>query len=233
MSDRPLPEPRRVLLIGATGLIGREVMRQAVTTPQVRLTALARREVPLPRGARMEMLVADTANWAQAIATIQPDAIICALGTTFAAVGKDEAAFRAVDQDLVLAVARAARAAGVERFVLISSVGAAISAKAFYLRVKGEVEQALGKLGFRRLDLLQPGLLRGKRAERRVLERVAMIVSPLTDLLLQGQWRRFRSVPAATLARAALAATLEKPGGRLTHDHDAILRLARKLDQPE
>ncbi|MGC1269908.1 MAG: NAD-dependent epimerase/dehydratase family protein, partial [Croceibacterium sp.] len=101
-----MSEPKRVLLVGATGLIGTEVMHQALTCPQLRLIALARREAPLPRGARMEMLVADPAHWAQAIATIQPDAVICALGTTFAAAGKDEAAFRAVDQDLVLAVAR-------------------------------------------------------------------------------------------------------------------------------
>lgn len=228
-----MSEPKRVLLVGATGLIGAEVMRQAVTCPQVRLIALARREAPLPRGARMEMLVADTEHWAQAIATIQPDAVICALGTTFAAVGKDEAAFRAVDQELVLAVARAARAAGVDRFVFISSVGAALSGKTFYLRVKGEVEQALGKLGFRRLDFLQPGLLRGARGEMRALERLAMIASPLTDLVLQGQWRRFRSIPAAAVAKAALAATLDKPGGRFAHEHDAIVRLARKLEQPE
>lgn len=228
-----MSEPKRILLVGATGLIGGEVMRQAMTCPQLRLIALARREAPLPRGARMEMLVADPAHWAQAIATIQPDAVICALGTTFAAAGKDETAFRAVDQDLVLAVAKAARAAEVERFVLVSSVGAAISGKTFYLQVKGEVEQALGKLGFRRLDFLQPGLLRGAREESRPMERLARLLAPLTDLLLQGQWRRFRSMPAPTLARAALAATLEKPGGRFAHEHDAILRLARKLEQPE
>ncbi|MGC1271994.1 MAG: nucleoside-diphosphate sugar epimerase, partial [Croceibacterium sp.] len=133
----------------------------------------------------------------------------------------------------VLAVARAARAAGVERFVLVSSVGAAISGKTLYLRVKGEVEQALGKLGFRRLDFLQPGLLRGARGELRALEKLAMVLSPLTDLLLQGQWRRFRSIPASTVARAALAATVDKPGGRFAHEHDGILRLARKLEQPE
>lgn len=224
-----MSEPRRVLLVGATGLIGTEVMRQAIACPQLRLIALARREAPLPRGARMEMLVADPAHWEQAIATIQPDAVICALGTTFAAAGRDEAAFRAVDQDLVLAVAKAARAAGADRFVLVSSVGAAIFAKPFYLRVKGEVEQALGKLGFRRLDCLQPGLLRGARGEVRVLERLAMLASPLTDLVLQGRWRRFRSIPAATVAKAALAAALEKRGGRFVQEHDAILHLARQL----
>lgn len=228
-----MSEPKRILLVGATGLIGTEVMRQAITCPQLRLVALARREAPLPRGARMEMLVADPAHWDQAIATIQPDAVICALGTTFAAAGKDETAFRAVDQDLVLAVARAARAAGVERFVLVSSVGAAISGKTLYLRVKGEVEQALGKLGFRRLDFLQPGLLRGARGELRVLERLARLLAPATDLLLQGQWRRYRSIRAAVVARAALAAALEKPGGRFAHEHDGILRLAGKLEQGE
>lgn len=226
-----MSEVKRILLVGATGLVGMEVMRRAVTCPHVRIVALARREVPLPRGARMEMLVADIDYWADAIATIQPDAVICALGTTWAAAGESEADFRLVDQDLVLLVARAARAAGAERFVFVSSVGAALSAKTFYLRVKGEVEQALGKVGFRRLDFLQPGLLRGKRTgEPRVMERLAMLFSPITDLFLQGQWCRYRSASAKTVACAAIEAVLGKHNGRFAHEHDDIMRLARQLE---
>jgi uncharacterized protein YbjT (DUF2867 family) len=103
-----MSDVRRVLLVGATGLIGRRVMEACVGRSDVRLIALTRREAAMPQGARMEMLVADPAEWAQSVAAVAPDAVICALGTTWRKAGGDEAAFRAVDQELVLRVAKAA-----------------------------------------------------------------------------------------------------------------------------
>ena len=226
MSDRP-----RILLAGATGLVGTRVMEAAVGRDDVGLVALTRREAPMPKGARMEMLVANPAEWDRSIATVAPDAVICALGTTWRKAGGDEAAFRAVDEDLVLRVAHAARAAGVSHFVLISSVGADMASRAFYLRVKGEVERALRKPKFHRLDILRPGLLRGPRSgERRPGERLAIALSPLTNLVLYGERRRFRAIDARIVARAALAGAREKAGGTFVHENDAILRLERRLD---
>jgi len=225
-----MSEPRRVLLVGATGLIGTRVMQECVGRTGVRLIALTRREAPMPPGARMEMLVADPAEWGQSLATVAPDAVICALGTTWRKAGADEAAFRAVDQELVLRVAQAAKAAGVSNFVLVSSVGADLASRAFYLRVKGEVETSLRKLRFHRLDILRPGLLRGPRAgDRRIAERLGIMFSPLMDLFLHGERRRFRSLDARIVARAALEGAKEKAQGTFVHEHDAILRLERRL----
>jgi uncharacterized protein YbjT (DUF2867 family) len=225
-----MSEPRRVLLVGATGLIGTRVMQECVGRADLRLIALTRREAPMPPGARMEMLVADPADWSQSLATVAPDAVICALGTTWRKADGDEAAFRAVDQELVLRVAQAAKAAGVSNFVLVSSVGADIASRAFYLRVKGEVETALRKLRIHRLDILRPGLLRGPRkGDRRIAERLGIVFSPLTDLFLHGERRRFRSLDARIVARAALEGAREKAQGAFVHEHDAILRLERRL----
>ena len=225
-----MSEPRRVLLVGATGLIGSCVMQQAVEQPWLRLIALTRREAPMPRGARMEMLVADPQGWPEAVATVAPDALICALGTTMRRAG-DEEAFRAVDHDLVLSLARAARDAEVENFVLISSAGANPHAKAFYLKVKGEVETALAKLGLRRLDILRPGLLRGPRdGDRRPLERLAILASPLSDLFLRGENARYRSIDARTVAAAAMQCSREKAQGRFIHEYHSILRAVRRLE---
>jgi len=225
-----MSERRRVLLVGATGLVGTCAMQAMREHPALRLVALTRREAPIPRGARMEMMVADPAGWPEAIATIAPDAVICALGTTLRKAGSEEG-FRAVDHDLVLALAAAAREAGVSSFVLVSSVGANAAGKAFYLRVKGEVEAALTRLKFRRLDILRPGLLRGPRADdRRPLERLAMLASPLADLLLHGDRQRYRSIDARTVAAAALQLTGEKAAGRFVHEHDSIVRAARRLE---
>ena len=229
-----MSEVRRVLLVGATGLVGTRVMELCVGRDDVRLVALTRREAPMPKRARMEMVVADPADWPRAIARMAPDAVICALGTTWRKAGQDEAAFRAVDEALVLRVARAARAAEVSNFVLVSSVGADRASRAFYLRVKGDVEAALRKLRFPRLDILRPGLLRGpRRGDRRVGERIAIWLSPLGNLFLYGSRRRFRAIDARLVARAALRAATEKARGTFVHDNDAILRLARRLDGAE
>lgn len=221
----------RIALVGASGLIGSALIRLAVGRSDIRVIAIARGEIPLPPGARMEVLVADPANWADAIAAANADVLVCALGTTWKKVGKDEEAFRAVDQHLLLACARAAKAAGIRQVIAISSVGADSSAKNFYLRVKGEVEQALGKLGLTRLDVIRPGLLRGARREVRPAERIGMMLSPLIDLMLHGQYRKYCSVKDDIMARAIVGLTKEKAAGRFVFEHDAILRAARKAGE--
>lgn len=223
-----MSKPTRIVLVGASGLIGTSLIRLAVGRADIRIVAVARREFALPPGARMEVLVADPAGWADAIAAANADVLVCALGTTWKKAGKDEAAFRSVDHDLVLSCGKAAKAAGIRQMIAVSSIGADAGAKNFYLRVKGETEQALGKLGLPRLDVLRPGLLRGARGEVRPAERAAMLASPLTDLLLHGQLRKYRSVSADTVARAIVGLTREKAPGRFVFEHDAILRAARK-----
>ncbi len=223
-----MSKPTRIALVGATGLIGMSLIRLAVHRPDIRIVAVSRREVPLPPGARMEVLVADPAGWGDAIAAANADVLVCALGTTWKKAGNDEAAFRAVDQELVLACGRAAKAAGIRQMIAVSSVGADPLAKNFYLRVKGETEQALGKLGLTRLDVLRPGLLRGPRGELRPAEKLGMIASPLLDLLLHGKYRKYRSIRAQTVAEAIVGLTREAMAGRFVFEHDAILRAARK-----
>lgn len=220
--------PPLALLVGATGMVGRAVMARSVGRGDVRLLALARREVPLPPGARMEMVLADPAAWPDAIARAGAAALVIALGTTIKAAGS-QAAFRAVDHDLVLACARAAREAGVRQAILVSSVGAEAGSRNFYLSVKGQTEDALAKLHFPRLDILRPGLLLGRReGPARPGERLGMIASPLLNLALQGKARRYRSIRASDVADAALALVGMRPDGRFVLEHDQLLRAARE-----
>ncbi len=228
-----MSEAIRVALVGATGMIGREVIRACVGREDVRLAAVARREMPLPNGARMELFIADPGHWGEVFEALRPKVLICALGTTWKQAGEDEAAFRAVDEELVLATARAAHAQGVERMVMISSVGADPYAKNFYLRVKGEVERELGKIGFHRLDILRPGLLRGQRGgDRRQAERIGIALSPLFNMALHGKYRRYRAIDASEVAHAALALARKPTRAKLVHEHDALRREARGLPMP-
>lgn len=224
-----MSEQTRVVLVGATGLVGRAVMAEAVGRPDIHLVAVARREVPLPKGARMEMLLSDTGHWPDAIAAGRPDTVVIALGTTIKAVGGDKQAFRAVDHDLVLDCAAAAKAAGARQLIVVSSVGAQFSSKNFYLSVKGEVEDKLAKLHFDRLDLIRPGILRGKReGAARPAERIGMILSPLVDLLMVGSLRKYRSAKASDVARVILRLAGTKQRGRVVHQHDEMQRILRR-----
>lgn len=220
--------PTRICLVGATGLIGSRLIADSIGRHDVRLVAVARREVPLPKGARMEVLVADPSGWEDAIAATNAKVMVCALGTTWRKAGKDETAFRAVDHDLILQCGRAAKAAGIPHFILISSAGADRHARSRYLRVKAEAEEALIKLGLHRLDILRPGLLVGRRAESRPLERLAMLASPIADRLMLGRARRFRSIRADMLVQAVFGLAREKARGRFVHEGDMLKRAARR-----
>ncbi len=227
-----MSEPIRIALVGATGLVGRSVINAVIGHDHVRLVGIARREMTLPPGARLELVVAEPGQWGEVLARQRPAALICALGTTWKRAGKDEAAFRAVDQELVLNTARAAVAAGVEHMVAISSAGADALSRNFYLRVKGETERELIKAGFKRIDILRPGLLRGPRiGDRRGGEGLAKIAAPLIDPLLGGKWRAYRSIPAKLVAEGALELACRKAAGRFFHDNDGIRRAARDWEK--
>lgn len=223
-----MSEVVRICLVGATGLVGTTLINEAVDRADVRIVGIARREVELPAGARMEMLLAEPSGWPAAIAETKAQVLVCALGTTWRKSGQDELAFRAVDHDLVLSVGRAAKDAGINHLIVVSSVGADSASRNRYLRVKGEMEQGLAKLDFKRLDILRPGLIRGHRAERRKAERLGMWLSPFADMLLHRAYRKYRSISANSLSKAILILAKEKAGGRFVHEYDSLRRVTRR-----
>lgn len=112
--------------------------------------------------------------------------------------------------------------------ILVSSVGADARSRAFYLRVKGEVEDAITALAFGRLDIVRPGLLRGNRgADRRLKERLAIAVSPAVDMILRGPLDRYAAIDAATLADAIRSLARECNAGRYIHHNRDLHRIAR------
>lgn len=210
---------RRILLIGATGLIGGMLADRLAGGP-AHVHALVRR--PTGRsGPDWSESVAPAEQWPDLVRAAGGDVAISALGTTRRAAGSEEA-FRAIDQHMVASFAQAARDAGVGQIIMVSSVGADESARAFYLRVKGETEQALRALDFSRLDLVRPGLLRGDRGpERRRGERIGIALSPLMNLLLLGPLDRFAAIDAATVAAAmARLAMKDAPGVHIHHNRE-------------
>lgn len=197
-----------LFIAGATGLVGGRALALALADPRItRVIAPTRRTIPAQDrlvNPRLDDLTADPghADW-------RADAAICALGTTRAAAGS-AAAFRAVDYDLVLLVARRLREAGVGRFALVSALGADPRSPFLYPRTKGEVEQAIGALGFPSLTILRPGFLDGERAESRPMERMVGTLLRFASPLLP---RVARVSPVATVARRLIeAAVAGEPG---------------------
>jgi uncharacterized protein YbjT (DUF2867 family) len=218
------PESLTVLVAGATGLVGRALVEQLCASPKVsRVVALARRPLEAAH-AKLEARRVDFARLGEEV-PVPADVACCALGTTIAAAGSQEA-FRRVDYDATLAFARHALACGVRRFVLVSSVGADPASGNFYLRVKGEVEQALRALPFEALVILRPGLLLGDRRESRPAEAVARLVSPVLNPLLVGPLARYRAVRADHVAAAMVTCVIDDRAGVDVLDVPAIERLA-------
>jgi len=198
----------KLVLVGSTGLVGRHVLERALADARVdAIVAPTRRDLPgHPKlfAPRVDFdLLPDAADWWQA------DAVICTLGTTIRTAGSQDA-FRRVDHDYPLAVARLARTHGTPSFVLNSALGADAGSRIFYNRVKGELEQALAGEGFESLTFVRPGLIGGAREEFRRGERMMVPLLAWLGPLLP---RRWRINPATRIAAALLEAALDpKPG---------------------
>ena len=213
-----------VALIGSTGLVGALLARRLLAAGH-EVHAVQRR---WSWDARPNLLqhVAPIDDWPQLAASLPVAAAVSALGTTMRKAGS-EAAFRIVDDDAVIAFARAARSACARHMITVSSVGADPASSTFYLRLKGEVEEALGNLGFDRLDILRPGLLRGPRgADRRFGERLGILLSPLVNPLLRGPLGRYAAIDAEIVAAAAAALVTREEPGRFVHHNRELRRLA-------
>ena len=227
----------RLLLAGATGLVGGLVLRERLADRgwPGRIVAPLRRAPPLtdprllPVVAPLTEQKADDRLGAEVSERLNGqrlDGYISCLGTTLQVAGSREG-FIAVDRELVLRLARLAFSLGARRAVLVSSVGASRQSGNFYLRIKGEVEDAMGELGFQRLDILQPGLLLGERGEVRRGESIAQTLAPIYNPLLRGsRLRRYRAIPAETVARAIIRLSEETTPGRFEHENDALEALA-------
>lgn len=180
-------ENLRVLLIGSTGVVGEHVLRLALAEPRFgRIVALTRRLLP-PHPRLTNPLVDFSALRAEDL-WWSVDGVISTLGTTQRTAGSPEA-FRRVDYDYTLAVARLAHAGGASRFALTSSLGADPAARSFYLRTKGEIERDVEKIGFSSLTIVRPGLLGGARAESRMSEDMGKVALGLLGPLLPARWR--------------------------------------------
>lgn len=203
-------ENRVAVVAGATGLVGREILAILLADKRYsRVHTLGRREIDL-RHPKLEQHVVDFARLPQLPAV---DDVFIALGTTIKVAGSQEA-FRAIDFDAVVAVARAGIACGATKLGAVSALGADAKSSVFYSRVKGEAELALAQSGYQSLVLARPAMLAGDRESlgqpTRMGERAGLALTRMLRPLIPSNYQSIRAADvAAALVRAVGAG---KPG---------------------
>ncbi len=208
------------LVAGATGLVGQALVRQLTGDPAwSEVRALVRRALPAGlSGPTVVPITVDYTKLDPPPAWTAADHVFCALGTTIRQAGSQEA-FRRVDLDFPVALARAALARGARHFLLVSAVGASAESRVFYNRVKGEVEDAILGLGFRSVTIARPSLLLGQREATRLGEQIGKVLGVLAP-------PRWKPVEATSVARALVeAARRDLPGIRMLENQE--LRAAK------
>lgn len=213
--------PRRALLAGATGLVGRELLRLLLESSDYeRVHLVQRRPAALDHPKAVEHLVSFDELSGLEIEDRVTDAF-CALGTTIAKAGSVEQ-LQKVDRDYVRDFGRLALETGAERFSVVSAMGANPKSFNYYNRTKGEMEELLRGLGFPSLRVFRPSLLLGSRGERRPKEMAATAVLGTLSPLLVGRLRRVRGIEATRVARAMVATSLENFSGLRIFESEEI-----------
>jgi len=215
MTHPTSPKPLRLLLLGATGAVGSDVLSSALNDERFgAIVAPTRR--PLPPQTKLINPVVDFQHLPESADFWKVDAVICALGTTIRAAGSQEA-FAAVDRDLPIHIAQLARSAGATRLALNSSLGASAKGN-FYLRTKAEAEAGLRALGFDSNTIVRPSLIDTERAETRLGESIGIFIAHAFEPIIP---KRYRAVTPERIAKALLDGVCRESGERIV-ESDAL-----------
>lgn len=208
---------KSALVFGATGLIGGHILRELLdSTVYAEVAVVVRREMAI-KHPKLKQLFADLQSVIEIKSHLVADDIFCCLGTTRKKTPNLREYYR-IDHDYPVTAAMLTKEKGAQAFLLVSAVGANADSSNFYLRMKGETERDVSAVGFEKLHIFRPSLLTGQRKERRWMEKFSEGLLAVFNPLLMGGWKRYRSIPAATVARAMYQAAQTEIKG--THIYD-------------
>lgn len=196
--------PGTAIVTGATGLIGNLLVQALLNDGTFdRVRAVVRKPL-LIQHPRLENVVVSFDDDKALAQALKGDVLFCCIGTTIKTAGS-RGAFTAVDYGIPVKTGGIAIRNGVTQYHLVSSIGADARSSNFYLRTKGQTEEALIQMGFSALFIYRPSLLIGSRKEVRFGEQVAQLLMPALNFLLQGRLRKYRPVKAETVAKYMIA----------------------------
>ncbi|AEE52900.1 oxidoreductase [Haliscomenobacter hydrossis] len=198
-------------LIGATGLIGSQILQQLLEDPDFsNIKVLVRRPLDLnhPKVKLILLDFADEVAYQAAIAG--SDVVFCSVGTTLKQVNGDMVAYRKIDYDIPVNAARFCAATACPKFLLVSSIGADGQSRNFYLKLKGEVEEKVSSLGLPSVSIFRPSMLLGQRAEFRLGERIGQGLMLALAFMIPAQ---YKAIDVKTVAKAMIAVAKKETGG--------------------
>jgi uncharacterized protein YbjT (DUF2867 family) len=205
---------KTAIVVGATGLVGTQLLGLLLESKEyAKVIALTRKPL-LWKHEKLKTVLFDfdRPDKTQLIG----DDLFCCLGTTLKAAGSKEAQ-KKIDHDYPMMLGKLGREQGVQRFVLVSSVGADAHSNNFYLSLKGQLEQGLGAMGFEAFIAVRPSFLLGDRTEFRFGEQVGIGMIKVFGPLLFGSWKKYRGIEAKQVAKAMI---------RLANDGKLGVRIA-------
>lgn len=216
----------QAVLLGASGLVGRSLLRILLDDARVSsVVSLARRSSGKEHAKLQEQIV-DFRDLEALRREVRGDVLFSALGTTLRKAGSKDAQYE-VDYTFQWNVARTAAENGVLRYVLCSAAGASASSLLFYNRMKGELDRDVAALGFASCHVVRPSILEGDRGERRPGE--ALGLAAMRVFALVPGLRTYRPIPGETVARAMFAAALREDTGSFVHGPAELFEMAHAL----
>lgn len=204
---------KTAIIAGATGLIGSQLLELLLTTDTYTHVIVLSRK-PLTRThPKLHNFQVDFEQLDEYTIQLKGDDVYCCLGTTMKQAGSKEA-FHKVDFEYPVAVAAITRQRGARQFFIVTALGANKDSSFFYNRVKGEVQEAVGKMGFESLHIFQPSLLLGHRTEKRRGEGAGEVVMKGLDFLIP---KKYKAIESAKVARAMIGFALKNMSGTFIH----------------
>lgn len=192
---------KKALIFGASGLTGSELTDLLLLDERYdQVKTFVRKPSGINHPKLLE-IVDDLTNITRIENEISGDDLFCCLGTTMKKAGSKKA-FEWVDLELPSLIAATASKNGVNKFLIISSIGANPLSANFYLKTKGAMEERISKYPFHHVHILRPSLLVGKRDEFRFGEEAGKIFMRIISFLLFGSLKKYRAVKSLTLAKA-------------------------------
>jgi uncharacterized protein YbjT (DUF2867 family) len=215
----------KAVIAGASGLVGRELLQILLQEDYYTEVLVIVRSVLPVQHKKLVQLVVDFDNLQQHEQAITGHAVFCCLGTTKSKT-PNLTTYRKIDHDYPVILAQIAKRNGVSQYHLISAIGADINSKTFYTKLKGETERDIEAINLLTLHVYQPSLLTGNRGEKRMLEKLATVIMKGLNPLLTGSLKKYRSIPATTVALAMYKQSLNQETGVFVHPSDHIKQIA-------
>ena len=214
----------KITLFGPTGLIGNEILKLLENDSDFEnINVVSRRPVEL-KSKRSILNIIDFKDFNSYLNVIDgSDVVLAAIGTTQSKVRFNKKKYREIDFDIISNAVKACKEKKVQHFSFVSSAGADINNKSFYLKLKGEIEKEVESKQLNSSTVYRPSLLLGKRKENRFGEKVAQIIIPLISFLFPDN---YKPIKASDVAKAMVTEAKKiEPGFKIYHYRD-ILKLS-------